>query len=297
MKRFILFLAALFMVSTVLAGFKYEGEWRSNYSNLSDVDVAPNGNVYTTDYVDEVDTKDYVEYFTPTGSLLGSWWCSDHARRGLAVAPNGDVYTGGCTGSWIYHHTATGSLLDSWRASGDVYGGDIAPNRNVYVAIGGHYWPPQITYFTPSGSFLGSWVIGTFPYEQPGTLTVAPSGNVYVVLPGNNRVAYFTSSGSQLGSWGADNATCIAASPGGDIFLASERDNRVSHYGATGSFLGSWGAPGSGPGFFNGPLGIAVSPNGRRIYVADSGNKRVQYFCSDIAIKPTSLGRVKAIFK
>ncbi len=45
-------------------------------------------------------------------------------------------------------------------------------------------------------------------------------------------------------------------------------------------------------------MGVAVSSTGARVYVADSLNNRVQYFKdTEYAVTPTSLGRVKALFK
>ncbi len=43
---------------------------------------------------------------------------------------------------------------------------------------------------------------------------------------------------------------------------------------------GSWGAVGSGPGELSSPGGVAVSPDGRRVYIADTGNRRVSVFTS-----------------
>ena len=39
-----------------------------------------------------------------------------------------------------------------------------------------------------------------------------------------------------------------------------------------------WGTVGNGPGQFRAPKGVAVSPNGQRVYVLDSGNARIQVF-------------------
>ena len=41
-------------------------------------------------------------------------------------------------------------------------------------------------------------------------------------------------------------------------------------------FVKAWGRPGSGPGEFNEPIGIAIG--GERIFVSDSGNDRLQVF-------------------
>ncbi len=47
--------------------------------------------------------------------------------------------------------------------------------------------------------------------------------------------------------------------------------------GCTYVYEGKWGGFGSGNGQFDGPPGIAISPNAN-IYVADGGNDRIQYF-------------------
>ena len=49
---------------------------------------------------------------------------------------------------------------------------------------------------------------------------------------------------------------------------------------SSGVFAGKWGAPGTGDGQFNQPVGVAASPDGG-VYVADSGNHRIQKFTSD----------------
>jgi DNA-binding beta-propeller fold protein YncE len=45
-------------------------------------------------------------------------------------------------------------------------------------------------------------------------------------------------------------------------------------------FVGAWGSYGSGPGQFNGPIGVAVD-NAGHVYVADARNQRIQKFTAD----------------
>ena len=86
---------------------------------------------------------------------------------------------------------------------------------------------------------------------NPTSVTVAPTGghNIYVVENG----------GAVSGLTGATD--------------------RVSYFDPTGTYLGTWGNTGSGNGSFADPQGIAVDSTGD-VYVADTGNNRVQKFTS-----------------
>jgi tripartite motif-containing protein 2/3/tripartite motif-containing protein 71 len=48
-----------------------------------------------------------------------------------------------------------------------------------------------------------------------------------------------------------------------------------------GRLLLSWGSRGSGPGEFVGPKGVSIDPTTGRLYVADTGNGRVQRLAPD----------------
>jgi DNA-binding beta-propeller fold protein YncE len=90
----------------------------------------------------------------------------------------------------------------------------------------------------------------------------------------------------------------VGVSPDGTGFAVDSANHRVRHYTAQGSFLSEWGTRGSGNGEFEYPGGVAVSPTGSRVYVADKRNYRIQYFNrNEPTVAPTSLGRVKALFR
>jgi len=70
----------------------------------------------------------------------------------------------------------------------------------------------------------------------------------------------------------------------GSIYVADTWNYRIQHLSPTGELIGYWGSHGEHPvtaqgagGLFFGPRGIAVGEF-NRIYVADTGNKRVQVF-------------------
>jgi DNA-binding beta-propeller fold protein YncE len=64
-------------------------------------------------------------------------------------------------------------------------------------------------------------------------------------------------------------------SQGNSYFTDGYVNSRVAKVNAKGEWVASWGALGKGPGEFDTPHGIAVSPKDE-IFVADRGNRRIQ---------------------
>ena len=75
-----------------------------------------------------------------------------------------------------------------------------------------------------------------------------------------------------------DRPTDVAVLPDGSFYVSDGcRNTRVMKFGPDGKFELQWGSPGSGPGQFNVPHGLAIDSAGR-VYVADRENDRVQVF-------------------
>ncbi len=133
-----------------------------------------------------------------------------------------------------------------------------------------------------------------------------PTATSTLPITDNDRVQYFTSSGSYLGKWGSKGTGDgqfnlpwgVALAPDGNAYVTDGWNHRIQYFTPTGSFLGKWGSYGKGNGQFYLPRGIAFNAAGGRVYVCDAGNARIQYFRrSDPRVEPTSLGRVKALFR
>jgi DNA-binding beta-propeller fold protein YncE len=167
----------------------------------------------------------------------------------------------------------------------------------VYVFNRGAH---PVIVFDPDGRFLTSWGEGLF--TRPHGITIGPDDAVYCTDDLDHTVRKFTLEGrllltlgtsgrpSDTGAVGNDYRTIrhggepfnrptnIAVAADGSLYVTDGYGNaRVHHFAADGRLLHSWGEPGTGPGEFNLPHGIALDREGR-VFVADRENSRVQVF-------------------
>ncbi len=123
-------------------------------------------------------------------------------------------------------------------------------------------------------------------FAFPTDVAVSPSGTVYVLDSGNNRIQAFTNDGTFLNVWKIGNFSygnyCyyIAAGPDGSVYVADLVNRCIQKFASSGAFVTKWGSEGSGDGQFNTLWGVAVGPDGS-VYVADSGNDCIQKFTAD----------------
>ena len=99
------------------------------------------------------------------------------------------------------------------------------------------------------------------------------------------------SENSKAGGWFGENEfgragpNGIAIDSQRNVYAADAGSNRVQKFSSSGVFITQWGGKGSRPGEFyygkdhGGPMGIATA--GKRVFVTDQGNFRVQVFTQD----------------
>lgn len=139
----------------------------------------------------------------------------------------------------------------------------------------------------------GVWPEPTYHMNNATGVATDPSGNVYVADTDNNRVVKYGVNGGAW-YWGGlgtgpaqfDHPGGVAVSPDGMyVYVADSGNHRIQKLTPNGVHVTSWGREGgpdfygSGPKEFNSPKGICVDGSGY-VYVADSGNARIQKFTS-----------------
>jgi hypothetical protein len=140
------------------------------------------------------------------------------------------------------------------------------------------------------GRILRSWGRGL--YKIPHSIRIDPRGDIWTVDAASSMVYKFSPQGQKLLEINAGvlpaapkspfcGTTDIAFAPGGRIFISDGYANaRILEYNAEGKRVREWGAPGTGPGQFRLPHGIAIDREGI-LYVADRENGRIQRFNLD----------------
>src|SRR6188472_973216 len=130
----------------------------------------------------------------------------------------------------------------------------------------------------------------------PQAVAIGPDGSVYVGDQASHVVQVFGPdgvfrrevgiAGSAPGQLGAVGAIAVASD---NTLLVADGSNRIDRYDANGTLLNSWGGTGSAIGQFrfgagsgnSAAAGGGLAVAGNTVYVADTGNDRIQRFTLD----------------
>jgi DNA-binding beta-propeller fold protein YncE len=235
---------------------------------------------------------------------MGFWTEANGQRfnepHGLAINPrNGDVLVSDTNNQRIVVFDRSGRFIRQFGEQGEGSGQfshpmDVAvgADGSVYVS---DYFQDRIQKFTETGHFLLEWGASgqeDHQFNAPTGLAVDHAGNVYVADFFNHLIKVFSSEGELLrtigkpGHWGLGRfnyPTDVDVANDERILVADAYNYQVQRFAANGQPQSAWGfrlfwmipRPSDQRRGFHVPSGVAFSPDGRLIHVADSGNHRV----------------------
>jgi tripartite motif-containing protein 71 len=143
-----------------------------------------------------------------------------------------------------------------------------------------------------SSAIIGQRAEGVLRF--PEAVAVDTLGNVYVADQLSYVVEKFTATGvfeTEWGSYGGGHGQFgpiggLATDAAGNVYVVDSSHNRIEKFDPNGNFITAWGHPGSELGqfhFFSSqnptqPPGGGIAVGGNYVYVADSGNDRIERF-------------------
>ena len=155
---------------------------------------------------------------------------------------------------------------------------------NFYIADTGN---ARVEKFSPDGNYLatvGFSGVGGGELQQPNGIAVDPAGNIYVADASSQRLLTFNPDGtpgkqlsaSELKYFGARS---VVTGPNKLLYVLDQGNSRVAVVDPASDRVFEWGKYGTGDGEFVEPTGLEIGDN--RVYVADTGNNRIQTFDLD----------------
>ncbi len=237
------------------------------------------GRVYAVD-----DNNNRIVVLSPTLHYLEEWSGEGSFQlsyiRAAAVSPSGHVYVADTGHERVVAFTSTGQGLLAFGTPGISPGQLIAPLGVAADGAGAFvvetYGSRSPIYqFGTSLRYRGEWqrgggaIVGSH-WFGPTAAAVGADGSLWVTDPRNGIVRHLSSSGGYLGALGDPSPA-----PPGEPVASSGAPSGASGLGRAGG--GGRSSSGAPTALFE-PLGVALSPSGGVVYVADTGAGRIMRF-------------------
>ena len=280
-------------------GFTFVNMWGSfgkgngRFDGQNDVD-ALNGRVYVADYANH-----RIQVFDTKGNYLTKWGTYGeengqiHKASALSIVPSGKIYLSDQFNYRIQEFTANGTFVTTWGTKGEADGQFLHPHVPAVDSEGNVYVSDRdlanVQKFTGDGKFIMKWSeqgSNDGQLSKPESVIIDSKDNVYVADFGNHRIQKFTKEGEFISKWGSkgigdgefNGPAGLSIDKNDNIYVTDKNNNRIQVFTVNGTFLTKFGSQGKAANQFILPEGIGVDMKTGLVYVADTGNYRIQVF-------------------
>jgi tripartite motif-containing protein 71 len=263
-------------------------------------------NVYVAD-----SSGNAIEKFQRDGTLLANFPLTPRdlsvdGPQGLALDSAGNIYVADSSQYVVRKLDPNGQEVATWgtcRTCDPTLPGQFVSPDSIAIDAADYVYVldealDRVQRIGTDGTVQAGWGSnGSEPgqFSVPSAIAVDLAGNVYVADKGNHRVQKLTPDGAVLNVWGSqgkgpdhfDWPAGIAVDGAGNVYVSDANNWRVVELSPDGVQIQQWPAcpadddcsvlSGSESGQFFSHRGLAVDGQGS-IYVADTGNSRVQEF-------------------
>ena len=266
---------------------------------LTDVAVSSDGNILA------VNSYGTVWKYYAGCNIVSEIWGSQgsgasqmNSAFGISQDSSGNLYVVDAGNQRVQKISSTGSF-SSWPNSYGLAGISSYSAKSIDVSSTGYRYISDpgkncVLKLDQSGIVVaragrsdGSFGSANGEFNNPCSVAVDSSGNVYVADTGNSQIQKFDGNLKYLGSFGASGSgnsqfstpMGVTVDSAGKIYVADTNNQRIQVFSSAFGYLASIGSSGKGLGEFGQVGGIAVDSSGF-VYATDMGGKRVQKFDS-----------------
>ena len=284
-----------YAVSTASSGIRFIRTWGRKGTGTGDfylpygiaADAA--GNIFVADTY-----NNRIQMFDMNGTYIRSWGQKGTGQGDLivpydvAVDGQGNVYVADTYNFRVQKFDSTGRFILQWGRKGKgngefafLSGIATGPEGRVYTTDAKMH---RIQIFDSEGRYLQTWggpgkESGSF--VVPMGITIDDQGNVYVADSKMRRVQKFDSSGRFImaitDSRFVYPIDVAVDRNSGNLFVLDGASHNFWEVSSTGGIFRSFGGAGSSNAQFIKPYGLCTD-NAGNVFIADSGNSRIQKF-------------------
>lgn len=271
-----------------ISSFGSSGSGTGQFSSPYDVEIDSVGNIYVVDY-----GNDRIQKFNSSGAYVSSIGSSGsgpvqfNQPQFLTFDSSGNMYVVDSGNNRVQKLDSSGGFISEFAIGFDPAGIAVKSTGDIYIS----YVFAGIKKYNSAGVLQGS-LSGS--YDHTYGIGFAASGKLYATDGDNYRVHVYNTSDTEIsifgGVYGSGDGELasprgVAFDASGNIFIIDTDNAKINKFNSSEVYVSSFGEVGSGlpapaESKFSSPTSAAVDTSGN-VYIADSGNDRIQKFDSD----------------